>query len=440
MMSSTFFSLPEQTSTNSSYTELTPLSVNSQFCQLFIAQREGKRFILKCLKPEHCTDPLYEGLLRKEFEIGYALDHPHICHIYDYCEFPHLGHTIVMEYIDARTLASYMTEEHTSQDKMEILRQLCQAMSYAHKRQVIHRDLKPDNIMVTYNGDNVKIIDLGLSDTDYHCLFKSGAGSYQYAAPELLQLQKVDLRCDIYSIGAIVSKLFEGNSTRISRKIVAKCTQYNVANRYTSCDAIIDAIRSKTTQWVLLAASIAVCLSIGILFYINTTKVDIDTYQAYALPSAEADGVSEEEFLKRQTIYLDFQKEITLHYAQKFTSIYPTDPFAEEMPNLDALAEELLSDYKAMMDSALNEIKQSSLYSNSKQYLMQYHVAWVGSHKASLFDYFWSNASTLYSEEHGYPNIEYDELTKLTKQWVIEGREKRELSPLPDYLLPPQDK
>ena len=145
---------------------------------IYRAQRMGKWHVLKCLKPELADNPLYLGLLQKEFEIGYKLSHPNIAQTIGFERVDGLGPCVVMEYIDGGTLRGVLDGGGLSRaDALLMLSQVCDALSYIHGRQIIHRDLKPENIMITANGGNVKLIDFGYSDADSYAVLKQPAGT-----------------------------------------------------------------------------------------------------------------------------------------------------------------------------------------------------------------------------------------------------------------------
>lgn len=174
--------------------------------RLFTATRFGKRYTLKCLKPDFAYTPVYRQALAKEFEIGLQMDHPHICRTIGMEEVAGLGTVIVMEYIDGDTLKSLIDSRTLTPDMARrVTGQLADALGYIHSKQIIHRDLKPSNIMITHNGHNVKLIDFSLSDSDYFNVLKCPAGSSGYIAPEQLQPDaKPDIKADIYSFGMVV--------------------------------------------------------------------------------------------------------------------------------------------------------------------------------------------------------------------------------------------
>jgi len=238
--SSTFFTTPEITPRDALSTLKLIHSSERGFCDVFRIDRGGRFRALKCLKPEHRGDPLYENILRKEFEIGYSLDHPNICEYYTYTQIEGLGNCIEMEWVDGRTLEEVITGTQPSKDLTDhILDGICDALSYLHSKQILHRDLKPTNILVTYKGDNVKLIDFGLSDSDTHSILKSPAGTVDYTAPEVLNGGAANIRSDIYSLGVIMYRL-----TRKYHRIARKCCESRPSARYSSAAEVKKAIHS----------------------------------------------------------------------------------------------------------------------------------------------------------------------------------------------------
>ena len=165
----------------------------------------GRLVALKSLKPEYVGNPFYEGLLRKEYEIGSGLNHPNICPVLGFVNIPGLGNCIEMRWVDGERLGALIGRKGLPVRK--IILEICDALEYLHRNQIIHRDLKPSNILITNNGQNVKLIDFGLSDADWYTLFKNPAGTRDYVSPEQLAGEDVDCRTDIYSLGRIMQEL-----------------------------------------------------------------------------------------------------------------------------------------------------------------------------------------------------------------------------------------
>ena len=254
--SSAFFSTPEISTTEGLASLKLIHSSECGFCDIFRIDRGGRFRALKCLKPEHRGDALYENLLRKEFEIGYSLDHPNICEYYAFTQVEGLGNCIEMEWVDGRSLEEIISNAHPTKDLTDhIMDGICDALSYLHSKQILHRDLKPSNILVTYKGDNVRLIDFGLSDSDAHSILKSPAGTADYTAPEVLRGGNADVRSEIYSLGVIMFRL-----SRKYYRIARKCCETKPSARYASAAEVKKAIHSNSMLYAGLAFILLVAL------------------------------------------------------------------------------------------------------------------------------------------------------------------------------------
>jgi len=265
--SSTFFTTPDISSQEGLSTLKLIHSSERGFCDVFRIDRGGRFRALKCLKPEHRGDALYENLLRKEFEIGYSLDHPNICEYYAFTQVEGLGNCIEMEWVDGRSLEEIISSAHPSKELTDhIVDGICDALSYLHSKQILHRDLKPSNILVTYKGDNVRLIDFGLSDSDTHSILKAPAGTADYTAPEVLKGGKPDVRSDIYSLGVILFRL-----SKKYFRVARKCCETRPAARYASAAELKKAIHSNSMLYAGLAFILLVAL-MALLPYIGGYK------------------------------------------------------------------------------------------------------------------------------------------------------------------------
>lgn len=242
------------------------------YSRVYKAQRMGKWHALKCLKPDYSNQKEYRALLQKEFEIGYQLNHPNIVRIIGIEEVDNLGICIVMEYIEGQTLKKAFAEKQLTRDQYQkILQQLCEALSYIHHRQIIHRDLKPENILITDNGMNVKLIDFGLSDADDYAILKAPAGTWHYAAPEIIAHHPADQRSDIYSLGVILQEL-PTCSFKV-RRIAKRCVKQEREQRYQSAEEIIIALKKKSTlPHVIYVLILIAIVTIGYIVATLPTK------------------------------------------------------------------------------------------------------------------------------------------------------------------------
>ncbi len=261
------------------------------YSNLHTASYLGKKIILKSLKPEFKNEKFYQDLLKKEFEISYSLDHPNIVKVTDFQAIPDIGDCIIMEYVEGVTLKEFVETRRAKDVYDKIFNELLDAMKYFHSKQIIHRDLKPTNILITNNGNNVKIIDFGLSDTDNYVILKQAAGTRKYAAPEqLIPNNTIDCRADIYSLGIILKNTFPISY----RKIADKCAQQNRDKRYPSVDDIKKSIKKKKATNLTILASIILILLFTISFFATKHYVSNQTY-----------NIKEKEILAESSQYID---------------------------------------------------------------------------------------------------------------------------------------
>ena len=207
---------------------------------LFKVKRQGRWFMLKGLKEEYRNDHVYLELLKKEYALMVEMDHPSIVKAYSKEVNEKIGPCIVMEYIDGMTLEAFLSMNPSRGVLRRVADQIAGALAYIHSKQILHRDLKPSNILITHNGNNVKIIDFGYSDADGYAILKQSAGTLEYVSPERLNGAKADPRSDIYSFGLILREMIPHRYRRIS----AKCTRLDPSSRYESMDEVRRAISS----------------------------------------------------------------------------------------------------------------------------------------------------------------------------------------------------
>lgn len=258
---------------------------------LYRIQREGKFRVLKALKEEHRDAPFYRGLLRKEFEIGWELDHPGICKTLDFREEEGLGPCIEMEWVDGCTLEALYARGAVSADlERQLFCELCDALSYIHHKQIYHRDLKPENILVTHKGSHVKLIDFGLSDSDTHATHKESAGTVVYAAPEVLRGEPADVRSDIFSLGRILFEVSDRYTT-----LALRCMDRQPEKRPASAEEVKTALLRPRRNWIwwVLAAMVLVASVLAGGYFFN--RNDRKTQESAPVESpVDIDGLFEE--------------------------------------------------------------------------------------------------------------------------------------------------
>jgi serine/threonine-protein kinase len=189
----------------------------------------NRKVALKTMVPGLAENAELRQRFLREAQAAGGLRHRNIVTVYDLGEDRGQPY-IAMEYIEGTDLERLISsgEQVSIEWKLDVLRQVCEGLGYAHRAGIVHRDIKPANIRVTPDGE-VKIMDFGIAHLQSSTMTKSGLvlGTVHYMAPEQIVGQRVDHRADIFSVGAIAYELisrrkpFEGDSiTSVMYKIM----------------------------------------------------------------------------------------------------------------------------------------------------------------------------------------------------------------------------
>lgn len=236
------------------------------------------RFVaIKILKPQFIGDHKFIDSFRRESQAAASMSHPNIVNIYDVGREGNI-HYIVMELIEGRTLSDYIKAQGAmSYPKVIALsKQIAAALSFAHKNHIIHRDVKPHNVMIAPNG-TAKITDFGIAKAVNAATIVDNTegiiGSVHYFSPEQARGGYVDEKSDIYSLGIVMYEMLTGrvpfdgdNPVNIAlmhingemvppsklvdgvppalEHIILKCTDKYPVNRYASADELIEALNN----------------------------------------------------------------------------------------------------------------------------------------------------------------------------------------------------
>jgi serine/threonine-protein kinase len=174
---------------------------------------------VKTLREDLARDQTFQARFRREAQSAASLNHPSIVAVYDTGE-DMAGHApvpyIVMEYVDGRTLRDLLREDRRllPERAMEITDGTLRALEYSHRNGIVHRDIKPGNVMLTRAGD-VKVMDFGIARavSDAQATMTQTAqviGTAQYLSPEQARGERVDARSDLYSTGCLLYELLTG--------------------------------------------------------------------------------------------------------------------------------------------------------------------------------------------------------------------------------------
>ena len=236
------------------------------------------RFVaIKILKPEFINDHKFIDSFRRESQAAASLSHPNIVNIYDVGREGNI-HYIVMELIQGKTLSDYIKEQGPMPypKVIALSKQIAAALAFAHKNHIIHRDVKPHNVMITPNG-TAKITDFGIAKAVNASTIVDNTegiiGSVHYFSPEQARGGYVDEKSDIYSLGIVMYEMLTGrvpfdgdNPVNIAlmhingemvppsklvdgvppalEHIILKCTDKYPVNRFASADELIEALNN----------------------------------------------------------------------------------------------------------------------------------------------------------------------------------------------------
>lgn len=236
----------------------------------------NREVAIKILRSELCADPVSVVRFEREAQAATTLSHPNIVEIYDVGEYK--GHRyIVMEYVPGRTLKQVIRSRGSLEpdEAIDIEKQLVSAVSEAHHKGIIHRDIKPQNIIVKSDG-SIKILDFGIAIAKGNIQVTQAnnvMGSVHYLAPELAKGKPASVQSDIYALGIVLFEMLSGDvpfkadsAVQVAlmqmrnempsirtinpsipqsiENIITKATAKDPSKRYSSCVDMLDDLRT----------------------------------------------------------------------------------------------------------------------------------------------------------------------------------------------------
>lgn len=230
---------------------------------------------VKVLRPEFVDDQEFLVKFKREAEAVASLSHPNIVNVYDVGEDGKV-HYIVMEYVDGQNLKEIIQDEGRLEEytALDITKQIARALSAAHRNGIIHRDIKPHNILISKDGRQVKVADFGIAkavSSSTMTNMGSVIGSVHYISPEQAKGKHLTSNADLYSLGIVLYEMIIGrvpfsgdspisialkhinediafteedkiNIPNSVRTIISKMTQKEPANRYQTAEELIEDI------------------------------------------------------------------------------------------------------------------------------------------------------------------------------------------------------
>jgi eukaryotic-like serine/threonine-protein kinase len=183
---------------------------------VYLAEDEelGRRIAIKILNDRHANDESFVERFRREAKNAAGLSHPNIVAIYDRGEAEGTYY-IAMEYLDGRSLKELVVARGPLPigDAIDATRQVLAALRFAHRKGVVHRDIKPHNVMADADG-RLKVTDFGIARAGVSQMTEAGSiiGTAQYLSPEQARGAAVDQRSDLYSVGVVLYEMLTGKT------------------------------------------------------------------------------------------------------------------------------------------------------------------------------------------------------------------------------------
>ena len=379
----------------------------------------GRTVAIKTMLPQYATDPSFAARFKQEAQAAAALQSPYIVSVYDWGKDEDTYY-IVMEYLRGTDLKSGL-RKHGALDSKKVAQigsQIAQALSVAHKHDIIHRDIKPQNIMVQPDG-NIKVMDFGIARAKNSHLTQDNSvlGTAHYVSPEQTQGKELGPTTDIYSLGIVMYEAatgrvpFEGddaisvalkqvnelpvppsqinpNVDPALESIILKCMEKDPANRFQSANELYRVLRDylagrmtaiPVTQRVTTISDTSNLDKAGATMAVTTpiSRATHDNTSRYRQPTATQQVIEIETKRRRHKVrnaILGFIASIAVIAAAVFfvtsvlgggTDVYPVPNYLN-LPEADAIAM-----IEADEHFVLGEVKQSNSENVTEGYVME---------------------------------------------------------------------
>jgi len=217
---------------------------------------------IKLIRPGVLSTPLVERFARERQTLA-NFSHPYIARLFDGGTTDDGTPYIIMEFVDGASITEWVNlRDKSTAERLTLFKHACEAIRYAHQNLIVHRDITPNNVLVTKHGD-VKLIDFGIAKSvEGHGAFNTSDNSLNslsftpgFAAPERSKGAPANTLSDIYSLGRLLSVLIKpADQAQDIKAIINKAAAFNPADRYASVDALIDDLEKYKEGFPVTAA------------------------------------------------------------------------------------------------------------------------------------------------------------------------------------------
>lgn len=242
----------------------------------------GKWQISKEIAPEFAFDAKHRQSLNQEFEIGFQLDHPNIVRYIDKKVSNDGVPRLILEYVDGSTLRELLDSDTcVSQKEFDsIFGAILSALSYLHRRQIYHLDVKPENIVVTHKEHVTKLIDFGFAITASN--EKTLGTSKKYVAPEFSErTDDITGQTDMYAFAKTMQEFAEVKSISLSkrqRQIIKSCSNENAVLRITADEALALLQKPQRRSWIIMIL-LVVLVVVGLMVVLLRKEQKVESLQ-----------------------------------------------------------------------------------------------------------------------------------------------------------------
>lgn len=249
-----------------------PLITNGSTCLCYKVRVYDRWQFVKRLRPELEKDLRYVNLFKKEFAVGSKLSHPNLIS-YNELETSEEGMIMLQDFVEGRTLSQILKEDAAFFKNKEKLRkfavQILSVLDYLHSHQVLHLDLKPDNVMITRVNEDVKLLDLGFCRTDS---FTTSEGMTDgYSAPEQMGDGVTDVRTDLFAFGRLLDEIKKAQGEKLPsvyHELMLQCLKPKPGDRPQHAADCLKMLQPEHRWWkVAVCMVVALGLIGGLLFH-----------------------------------------------------------------------------------------------------------------------------------------------------------------------------